>query len=93
MALPVSAAASLAADMAKKGISGSISMGEPKKHMGSGDLMGEAPEKDDPMSDVPEDVKPVIADIDAMMPGLGKLMLELCEKLMNKDMGDDESLS
>jgi hypothetical protein len=76
MALPIAAAADLAKDMASKGIAGSISMGEPK-------------EEDDDAKDADEQIKPVLDDIDAMVPGLGKLMLELCDKLLSMDKEQD----
>ena len=79
MALPVAKAKSLASDMAKKGLIGSISMSDPKE--------GEEMEGDDAPMD---DMQPVMDDIDAMVPGLGKLVLELCEKCMAKS-GDDGS--
>ena len=81
MALPIKKAADLAKDMASKGVMGSISMGEPKDD-------GEMPE-DDGM-DAPDHVKPVLADIDALVPGLGKLMLELCEKMKADDQEQDK---
>ena len=74
--LPISKAADLAKTMASKGVMGSISMGEPKD---------EEDQPSDEMDAVPEQLKPVLADIDALVPGLGKLMLELCEKMKAED--------
>lgn len=76
MALPIAKATALAKDMAKRGIPGSISMGEPK-HMGSGDEMDESPEKE------PDgDLENIIKEIDEASgkPGLGRLIHELCER-------------
>lgn len=80
MALPMAKAADLAKSMASKGVMGSISMGEPH----------DMPAEDEGTSD--DELKPVLADIDALVPGLGKLMMELCEKMKAADEYQDEDM-
>jgi hypothetical protein len=64
-----------AADLAKSMAKGvGVSMGEPK----------------DMSDDVPDHIKPVLDDIDALVPGLGKLMMELCEKMKEDDSYQDK---
>jgi hypothetical protein len=94
MALPLGAASKLAADMAKKGISGSISMGEPKnaaekKHMGSGDMMDESPEKEDadPMMSLAGDMLEAFKADDKT--GLADLLKELCQRASEDHEKDD----
>ena len=86
MALPISMASKLAKEMESKGISGSISMGEPK-HMGSGDAMDEHPEKE-PV----DELESIVKDIDeaSKSPGLGHLILELCERCAAKAESEEE---
>ena len=77
MALPVSKAADLAKDMAKKGLVGSISMEKPDEM--------DMPEKSG-------DLEPILADIDKRVPGLGALVHELVERLQAGDEKQDEDM-
>lgn len=96
MPLPLKAAADLAKDMAKKGISGSISMGKPEmKHMGSGDAMDDSPEKDS------EDMDPAMMDIAGEMfdaveskdkVAWCKLFKELCDRMKDDDEEQDHEM-
>lgn len=83
MALPIDKAADLARDMAKKGISGKISMGEPKDMMGSsGSPMDDAPEKDPALSpDMSAIAGSIMKCIDSGdKAGLAKHLLEIVER-------------
>lgn len=77
MALPVAKASALAADMAKKGLSGS--MGGSMDDKEPEETEEDAPESQDEPSDGMEGI---ISDIDAKCPGLGALVQELCERMM-----------
>jgi phage gp29-like protein len=83
VALPIAKAADLAKSMASKGVMGSISMGEPKE-------MDDGMQDDKDSMDMPDHIKPVIEDIDKLVPGLGSLMHELCEKMMSADEEQDK---
>jgi hypothetical protein len=82
MALPIAKAADLAKDMAKKGIAGKISMGEPKDDVGSsGSEMDEAPEKDAADHDMEAIAGDILSCIDkGDKAGLAKFLQEMCER-------------
>lgn len=75
MALPVAKAASLAKDMQKNGLVGSIAMGKP---------MDEHQEPDGDEPEGMDDLSAVMKDIDMKVPGLGKLIQEMVERCMSK---------
>jgi hypothetical protein len=81
MALPVKMASDLAQDMAKKGISGSISLkGKPEVLGSSGSPDDEAPEKDaDPMEAIAGDILDSIQAGDKA--GLAKYLTELVDRV------------
>jgi hypothetical protein len=90
MALPVSKAADLAKDMAKKGIAGKISMSDPDDTVGSsGSEMDDAPEKDPPMDPAMESIAGDIIDsIDkGDKAGLAKFLMEMVERCSGETEG------
>lgn len=94
MALPLGASASLAKDMAKKGIMGSMPMGEPKnatnkgESMGSGDEADDSPEKESAMEGIASDMMDAIESKDAS--ALASLLQELMDRGKGEDDEDDE---
>lgn len=82
MALPVKKAAELAKDMASKGLIGSISMAKPEDKP-------EDMSEDEPKEDM-DGIEAICADMDHLCPGMGKLMMELCERLQSQDKEQDE---
>lgn len=94
MALPLKAASDLAKDMAKKGISGSISLaGKPEDIGSSGSADDVSPEKDD------GDTDPALVDIagdisDAVQSSnkadLAKYLQEFCERIAGSEEPDGD---
>lgn len=79
MALPGKVGALLAADMGKKGLTSAA----------AAPLEDEEPPSTDDVSDGGVDA--IIADIDAKVPGLGKLVHELVDRLRAEDEEQDEA--
>lgn len=76
---PIKKALDLAASMKKAGMVGEIAMGKPKEM--------DEPEMDDKSDS--DSYQDILADMDHLVPGLGSLMQELCDRLESKDKEQD----
>ena len=85
MALPAKLGAALAADMSKSGLT-KASKGSPAP-----EEPGDGPEEDGAAGGEDGDgVGAIVADIDALVPGLGKLVHELVDRLRAEDEEQDQ---